>query len=147
MPFKEHVENTLRISPEPTPLFKMILSAIAITTPLIIGYFGDQLFVSMFGSLMGLVYYLNDPFGPLINRSKHLVITFLLLMLALAVGAHCVGNNYLIVSILFVLSFLVGKSKSFGLDLERMMLFITLQFIFIFLNRISKLYFMGSYTF
>jgi hypothetical protein len=129
MPFKEHVENTLRISPEPTPLFKMILSAIAITTPLIIGYFGDQLFVSMFGSLMGLVYYLNDPFGPLINRSKHLVITFLLLMLALAVGAHCVGNNYLIVSILFVLSFLVGKSKSFGLDLERMMLFITLQFL------------------
>ncbi|MBC7712774.1 MAG: FUSC family protein [Rhizobacter sp.] len=129
MAFKEHVEKTLRISPEPTPLFKMILSAIGVTTPLIIGYFTHHLFVSMFGSLMGLLYYLNDPFGPLINRSKHLLVTYLLLMLALAVGSVCVGNEYFIVGILFVLSYMVGKSKNFGLELERMMLFITLQFI------------------
>lgn len=129
MPFKDHIENTLRISPEPTPLFKMILSAIAITTPLIIGYFSNHLFVSMFGSLMGLVFYLNDPFGPLVKRTKHLLVTFLLLMLALAVGAVSVGNDLLIVPILFILSFMVGKSKNFGVDLERMMLFITLQFL------------------
>lgn len=129
MPFKDHLENTLRISPEPTPLFKMILSAIAITTPLIIGYFNHHLFVSMFGSLMGLVFYLNDPFGPLVARAKHLMVAFLLLMLALAVGAVCAGNEILIISLLFILSFLVGKSKDFGIDLERLMLFITLQFL------------------
>ncbi|MBC7427438.1 MAG: FUSC family protein [Bacteriovorax sp.] len=78
---------------------------------------------------MGLLYYLNDPFGPLVKRSKHLIVTFMLLMFSLSVGAFCVGNDYLIVGILFVLSFIVGKSKDFGIDLERLMLFITLQFI------------------
>jgi hypothetical protein len=129
MPFKEHLENTLRINPEPTPLFKMVLSALAITTPLIIGYINHQLFVSMFGALMGLVLYLNDHFGFLAVRLKHLAAAFILLLLSFYVGAFSFGNNYIIVGVLFILSFLVGKSKDFGIELERMMLFITLQFL------------------
>lgn len=129
MPLKQHLENTLRINPEPTPLFKMLLSAMAITTPLIIGHFTHQMFVSMFGSLMGLVYYLNDHFDRPIPRLKHLIITFMLLMLSLIVGALSVGHNVFIMCVLFVLSFLVGKSKNHGIELERMMLFITLEFL------------------
>lgn len=144
MPFKEHLDNTLRISPEPTPLFKMILSSLAITTPLIIGYINHQVFISMFGALMGLVIYLNDHFGSLTARFKHLIVTFLLLMLSFYVGALSVGNNYAIVSLLFIFSFLVGKSKNFGIELERLMLFITLQFLTassdsIFINQIRPL--------
>ena len=129
MPFKEHVENTLRINPEPTPHFKMLLSALAITTPLIIGHFNHELFVSMFGSLMGLVFYLNDHFDHFLVRTRHLVVTFILLMISLSVGAASVGSLYTIAIILFVLSFLLGKSKDYGIELERMMLFITLQFL------------------
>ncbi len=129
MPFKEHVENTLRINPEPTPLFKMILSAMAITTPLVIGHFNHELFVSMFGSLMGLVFYLNDHFDSFFIRARHLLVTFILLMISLAVGSASIGSNLTIVIILFILSFLLGKSKDYGIELERMMLFITLQFL------------------
>lgn len=129
MPFREHVENTLRINPEPTPLFKMLLSSLAITLPLIIGHFNHELFVSMFGSLMGLVFYLNDHFDTFLVRTRHLVVTFILLMISLAVGAVSVGNHTVIFIILFILSFLLGKSKDYGIELERMMLFITLQFL------------------
>jgi uncharacterized membrane protein YccC len=83
----------------------------------------------MFGALMGLVIYLNDHFGSLVERLKHLVVTFLLLLVSFYLGALSVGNNYAIVTILFILSFLVGKSKNFGIELERLMLFITLQFL------------------
>jgi hypothetical protein len=129
MAFKDHLENTLRINPEPTPLFKMILSALAITTPLIFGYINHQIFASMIGALIGLVIYLNDHFGPLKTRFIHLITIFFLFMLSFYVGALCVGNNYIIVGVLFICSFLVGKSKDFGIELERMMLFITLQFL------------------
>lgn len=129
MPFKDHIGNTFRINPEPTPFFKMLLSSFVITTPLVIGYFDLQLFASMFGALMGLVLYLNDHFGSLSVRFKHLAVTFLLLIITLYLGAISVNNNILIVSVLFVLGFLVGKSKDFGLELERMMLFIALQFV------------------
>lgn len=129
MPFKEHVENTLRINPEPAPLFKMLLSSLAITMPLIIGHFNHELFVSMFGSLMGLVFYLNDHFDTFFIRVRHLVATFIFLMISLAVGAVSVGNTPVILIVLFILSFLLGKSKDYGIELERMMLFITLQFL------------------
>lgn len=129
MPLKEHIENTLRLNPEPTPLFKMILCSLVITTPLIIGYFNHSLFVAMFGALTGLVLYLNDHFGFLKVRFKHLTAAYILLSLSLYAGAQSVGNNWLIVSVLFVLSFLVGKSKNFGIELERLMTFITLQFL------------------
>ncbi len=129
MPIKDHIDNTLRINPEPTPLFKMILAAIAITTPLIYGYYFNYLFVSMFGSLMGLVFYLNDPFGPYLKRFKHLIVTFFFLKIALTMGAYSVGHDYIIIPVLFALSFLVGKSKTYGTDLERLLLFVTLQFL------------------
>ncbi|MBY0416244.1 MAG: FUSC family protein, partial [Bdellovibrionales bacterium] len=107
----------------------MLLSALVITTPLIIGYFTHDLFVSMFGSLMGLVLYLNDHFGNLKVRFMHLAAAFILLMLSLYVGSLLVGNMPAIIIILFILSFAVGKSKNFGIELERLMLFITLQFL------------------
>ena len=129
MPFIDHIEKTLKIDPGPTPGFKMLLSGLVITTPLIIGQINHELFVSMFGSLMALVLYLNDHFGSVIERIKHLVVTFIALMLSLAVGASVLGNTPVILVILFILSFLVGKSKDYGLELERMMLFIALNFL------------------
>lgn len=129
MPLKEHLENTLRINPEPAPLFKMLLSGISITVPLLLGHLNNQVFVSMFGSLMALVFFLNDHFDPFYIRIKHLTVTFVLLMVTLILGALSYGHNTIILIALFVLSFLVGKSKNHGIKLERLMLFITLQYL------------------
>lgn len=152
MPFKDHVEKTLRIDPGPTPGFKMLLSGLTITTPLIIGHINHELFVSMFGSLMALVLYLNDHFGSVVERVKHLSVTFITLMLSLALGAYVVGNTPVILIILFVLSFLVGKSKDYGLELERMMLFIALNFLtasseVVFFDKLNSLIFYAFLAF
>ena len=129
MAFKEHIDNTFKIDPGPTPIFKMALSALSMTIPLVIGYFNNHLFVSMIGALMGLLIYLNDHFGSFAVRMKHLIATFIFLSLAFIVGAYSAGNNTIIIIILFILSFLVGKSKDYGTELEKIMLFVTLQFL------------------
>lgn len=129
MALKEHIDNTFRIDPEPTPIFKMVLSSLAMTIPLLVGYFNNHLFVSMIGSLMGLLIYLNDHFGSFTIRIKHLIATFIFLSLSFAIGAYCAGNNTAILIILFIMSFLVGKSKDYGVELEKIMLFVTLQFL------------------
>lgn len=94
MPFKDHLDNTLKLNPEPTPLFKMILSALAITIPLIIGYLNHQIFVAMFGALMSLVFYLNDHFGEIKKRLAHLFAIFILLIISFYAGSTVAGNNY-----------------------------------------------------
>lgn len=129
MALKEHIDNTFRIDPEPTPIFKMVLSSLAMTVPLIIGYFNNHLFVSMIGALMGLLIYLNDHFGNFLFRVKHLIVTFIFLCFGFAVGAYSAGNEILTVVLLFIFSFCVGKSKDYGTELEKIMLFVALQFL------------------
>lgn len=129
MAFKEHIDKTFKIDPGPTPIFKMALSALAMTTPLVVGYFNNHIFVSMIGSLFGLLIYLNDHFGSFGVRIKHLLATFIFLIAGFAVGAHSAGNNTLIIILLFLLSFCIGKSKDYGVELEKIMLFMTLQFL------------------
>lgn len=129
MAFKQHIDNTFRIDPGPTPIFKMALSSLAMTVPLIIGYFNNHLFVSMIGALMGLLIYLNDHFGSFLLRIKHLVATFIFLSFGFAIGAYSAGHNTLIIILLFILSFCVGKSKDYGIELEKIMLFVALQFL------------------
>lgn len=129
MALRQHIDNTFRIDPGPTPIFKMALSSLAMTIPLIIGYFNNHLFVSMIGALMGLLIYLNDHFGNYLSRIKHLVATFIFLSLGFALGAYSAGNEPLIIILLFILSFCVGKSKDYGIELEKIMLFVALQFL------------------
>lgn len=129
MPLRNHIEKSLEIAPVVTPAHKMLMSASAITLPLVVGLLREEIQPAMFGALMGLVYYLNDHFGKLEIRIKHLFIAFIFLMLSMFVGTLVQGQLVLISILLFGLSFLLGKSKTFGIELERMMLFITLQFL------------------
>lgn len=129
MPLKNHIEKSLELAPEVTPTHKMLMSACAITFPLVVGHNFQAVQPAMFGSLMGLVFFLNDHFGTLKIRLRHLMTTFLCLMLSMWVGTEVQNYPILISLLLFFLSFLLGKSKTFGIELERMILFITLQFM------------------
>lgn len=129
MPLKQHLEKSLEITDEITPVHKMFMCALAITLPLIHGLYLKEVQPAMFGSLMGLVLYLNDHFGKIWIRLKHLFVTFFFLMVTLWIGTSVQGHLIVISIILFTLSFILGKSKTFGVELERMVLFITLQFM------------------
>lgn len=130
MPLKNHIENTLRLNPEPTPFFKMLINSLGISTPLVVGYLLNlPMLPSMFAGLMGLVFYLNDHFGKITERLKHLVYVFVLLMLAMYAGALLHASPPSVLAIVFLLSFLVGKIKNHGLELERLIIFLALQFL------------------
>lgn len=129
MPLKQHIEKSLEITNTITPVHKMLLCALAVTLPLLLGLYLNEIQPAMFGSLMGLVLYLNDHFGYFSSRIKHLIATMFFLMLTMWVGTSIQGHLVLISTILFALCFLLGKSKTFGVELERLVLFITLQFM------------------
>lgn len=129
MPIKQHIEKSLEITHAITPVHKMLLCALAVTLPLILGVVLNEIQPAMFGALIGLVLYLNDHFGKLSARIKHICATTFFLMLTLWIGTSVQGHLIVISVILFLLSFLLGKSKTFGVELERLVLFITLQFM------------------
>ena len=129
MPLKEHLENTLKLNPAPTPISRMVLCSLCTTLPLILGFALNQLTLAIFGSLLGFVLILNDHFGPLKQRIYHLITTFFFLSGALYLGAVISSSNLLVAIILFIISFILGKAKDYGLELERLLLFMALQIL------------------
>lgn len=53
----------------------------------------------------------------------HLITTFIFLSGAFYPGAKIEGNNTLIALSLFLISFILGKAKEYGVELERLLLF------------------------
>ncbi len=126
---KEHLDETFKLNQSPTPQFKMWLAGLSMTIPLLIGYFRNESYLSMFGALMCLVYYLNDHFGSLKKRIVHLWVVFIILMVSFILGSFLATQLFLVALCIFVFSFLVGKSKNHGIELERLLLFMALQFL------------------
>ncbi|MDO9184059.1 MAG: FUSC family protein [Bacteriovorax sp.] len=129
MPLKEHLENTFKLTPSSTPIPRMVLCSLCTTLPLILGFVLNQLPLAIFGGLFGFVLILNDHFGPLRQRINHLAITFLLLSLSFYLGAILANNNLMTALALFIISFILGKAKNFGIELERLLLFMALQIL------------------
>lgn len=129
MPIKNHLEEALKISQNQSAFHKNLLSCIAMSFPLLIGYLRGEAFIAMFGGLMGLVYFLNDHYAPLKERIIHLVTCHVFFMLALVIGVQCVNITLAIALSIFLLSFVVGLSKGHGPEIERLALFIALEFL------------------
>ena len=124
-----HLKESLKLENVPTPWPRMILCALCVTLPLIVGYARGELRMAIYGALLGFVMILNDHFGPYLRRVVHLCTTFVFLLFAFYLGALLVNSPVLALITVFALAFLVGKSKGLGLELERMLLFTTLQFL------------------
>lgn len=143
MPIKNHLEEALKLSSNQTAFHKNLLSCLVMTSPLFIGYMRGEMFISMFGGLMGLVYFLNDHYAPFKKRIIHLLTCHIFFMLALIVGAFCIGQLWAIAFSIFLLSFLVGFSKGHGPELERLSLFIALEFLTASSDPVIKKYLVG----
>lgn len=107
----------------------MILSLLSVTLPLAIGLYRDEMKVSIYGSLFAFNLVLNDHFGPYKQRVVHLFTTFLFLTTAFYLGFLASGSTIVILVGLGILSFLIGRCKGLGLELERLLLITTLQFL------------------
>lgn len=129
MRITEHLSESLRLQPAPSPWPRMILCCLSVSLPLIAGQIRGEEQSSIYGALLGFILILNDHFGPLQTRLKHLSASFIFLALSFAIGLFVNGNTYLVYPLVFLFSFLAGKAKGFGLELERLVLFMTLQFL------------------
>lgn len=129
MRIKHHLSQSLHLQSLPSPWPRMILSGLSVSLPLIVGFSRGELRVAIFGALFGFIMILNDHFGPLGKRIIHLITAYLFISCGFMVGLLLSQHQWLLILALFCASFVIGKSKGFGLELERMLLFATLQLL------------------
>lgn len=129
MQLKEHLSKSLQLQSRPSPWPQMILSALSVSLPLIVGFYRGELQISIFGGLLGIIMILNDHFGPLARRIIHLFTAYLFIVSGFFIGVLLSDHYWLLMIALFCMSFLLGKSKGLGFELERMLLFTTLQLL------------------
>ena len=129
MSLKHHISETLKLAPAPSPWPRMILCALSVTLPLIAGYLRQDQASAIYGALFAFTMILNDHFGPLKNRVLHLLSVFFFLACAFAFGLLISGSLPLVMISLFIMAFILGKSKGLGLELERLLLTSTFQLL------------------
>lgn len=129
MPFKEHVSKTLKLEKAPSPWPRMILCSLSVGLPLFLGAFRQELRIAIFGSLFGYILILNDHFASYKRRITHLLTCYFFIALSFLLGATLVEHEILTGITLFIFSFILGLSKSRGIELERMILICSLQFL------------------
>lgn len=129
MSIKTHVTDSLRLHKAPSPWPRMVLCAMSVTLPLILGILLEEQRSSIYGSLLGFILILNDHFGPLKTRVLHLLTAFCFLATAFIIGLVVAKTPWLLVPLLFLMAFILGKSKGHGLELERLVLFSTFQLL------------------
>lgn len=129
MRLKHHLSQSLQLQPLPSPWPRMVLCALSVTLPLMVGLYRQELRIAITGALFGFIMILNDHFGPLGQRIIHLITAFMFITTGFLLGMLLSDHQWLLLVALFASSYLVGKSKGFGLELERMLLFSTLQLL------------------
>lgn len=130
MSFKDHLTESLRFEKAPSPWPRMILSASSVSLPLIAGLFKNDHVSSVYGALLAFILILNDHFGPLKRRIQHLFASFFFLAIAFLCGLVIADYFWVLLFLLFVMGFFLGKAKGFGIELERLLLFSTFQLLY-----------------
>lgn len=129
MPFREHVNHTLKLAKAPSPWPRMILCSLSVGLPLLIGSYQGELRGAIFGSLFGYILILNDHFATYKTRIIHLLTCFFFISMSFLLGSLLVDHEVLVGIVLFLFSFVLGLAKDRGIELERMLLLCALQFL------------------
>jgi hypothetical protein len=145
MRLKHHLTKSLLLQPAPSPWPRMILSALSVGLPLIVGLSRGELRMAIYGSLFGFVLILNDHFGSLSRRILHLLTTYSFLIAGFLLGSFLSHSTWSIFIVLFGLAFVLAKSKGLGVELERMLLFSILQFLTASQSATLREHFIGAF--
>ena len=129
MRLKHHLSKSLELQAAPTPVPRMILSGLSVLLPLLLGLVRGDLRVAIYGSLFGFNLILNDHFGPLGRRVLHLITTAIFIMTGFMVGILLSDSHWLLLVALFCMSFMLGRAKGLGYELERILLFTTIHML------------------
>jgi len=114
---------------KPLPWQRMFICAGTATLPLVVGFHLGQTSEAVLGSLLGVALSMNDHGGVLKDRFNHLATTSLFLIAAYAIGSILNHSVPFFFTFLFLFSFLLGKVKGKGIELERLLLFTLLNIV------------------
>ncbi len=124
------LKRSFRLEPHVVfPINKMLICGITTIFPLVLGHLLGQLEISILGSLLGMALTLNDHQGKLKDRLPHLTIVSICLIFSYFIGILVSHSKFYLLSIVFIATFLLGKNKSRNLELERILLFSSLNIV------------------
>ena len=111
------------------PWPRMILCAVATALPLVLGFIEGGIAIAIFGGLSGYLLALNDHLGTLPHRVWVTSLSFFILCLGFALGAHFHNYHLAYLMTLGGVSYWLGLLGGEGAELERAVLFSLIGFI------------------
>ncbi len=112
-----------------TPWPRMILCAVATLLPLAIGFMEGEIGIAIFGGLSGYMLALNDHLGTLLHRAWVTSLSFFILCVGFALGAHFRHDPLAYILMLGGVSYWLGLLGGEGAELERAVLFSLIGYI------------------
>ena len=101
MRLKHHLSQSLQLQPLPSPWPRMVLCALSVTLPLMVGLYRQELRIAITGALFGFIMILNDHFGPLGQRIIHLITAFMFITTGFLLGMLLSDHQWLLLVALF----------------------------------------------
>lgn len=124
-----HWKTMMSRTPEPVSRPQMLLCGMAVGFPLFAGLYTNNLILAIYGALTGYLLTFSEQSGTLRHRLSVLTLTFVMLIAGFALGLFLQHRPTEFLFALAVLAYWIGLLGGEGADLERALLFSTLQVI------------------
>jgi hypothetical protein len=129
MGLRSHINNTLKLNPIASPWPKMILCGVTTAIPLLVGYYNNQIAISIFGALTSVLLVLNDHLGPLWRRLLNFSLTFVALCFGLGLGIQLEGHPRIFIAVVLLMAYFIGLMDAQNSNFERAVVFATFQLL------------------
>jgi hypothetical protein len=145
--WKQHYSEILKSEKVPPPWPRMILCALAMGIPLLVGAVNGSVSLAIYGSLTGYLLALNDHFGLLRHRLLVTFLTFILLMGGFFSGYLLRDHPALYQIILAGIVYWIGILGGDGAELERGVLFAVIGMVLIYTSPLLPLNYVPAVLF
>jgi hypothetical protein len=126
---RNYLQKSLKLETAQARWSQMALCGLATSFPLFLGLYLGYPTSGIYGALIGYFLTLNDHFGPIKHRIVVLTLTFLMILGGASLGLILEGHHSVYLGVLAVLVYWIGLMGGDGAELERAVLFATIEMI------------------
>ncbi|HVJ64844.1 MAG TPA: FUSC family protein [Bdellovibrionota bacterium] len=126
---RNYLQKSLKLETTQARISRMVLCGLATSVPLFVGLALGYPTSGIYGALIGYFLTLNDHFGPIKHRVIVLTLTFLMILSGASLGILLGGQPITYSLVLAVLVYWIGLMGGEGAELERAILFATIEMI------------------
>jgi len=126
---RNYLQKSLKLETTQARWSQVILCGLATCVPLLVGLYLGYPTSGIYGALIGYFLTINDHFGAIRHRVIVLTLTFLLILAGATLGLLLTGKAIAYLVVLAVLVYWIGLMGGEGAELERAILFATIEMI------------------